>query len=65
LNSPAGILFASFSIYFSEQTLTYSRRSYSIFDVLGLIGGVLGAFTPLISILTGPISEFDFYLKII
>jgi hypothetical protein len=43
----------------------YSRRSYSIFDVLGLIGGIIGAFTPLISIFTGPISEFDFYLKVI
>jgi hypothetical protein len=32
---------------------------------LGLIGGILGAFTPVISLLTGPISEFDFYLKVI
>jgi hypothetical protein len=32
---------------------------------LGLIGGIIGAFMPAISILLGPISEFDFYLKII
>ena len=58
-------MYASFNIYFSDKNFTYSRRSYTIFDVLGLIGGILGAFNTLISILIGPISEYDFYLKVI
>jgi hypothetical protein len=49
----------------SQRTLAYSRRSYSIFDVLGLIGGIIGAFMPVISIFIAPISEFDFNSTII
>ena len=45
--------------------MQYSRRSYCIFDVLGLIGGILYAFTPLFDLIIGPIAEFDFNLKII
>jgi hypothetical protein len=45
--------------------MQYSRKSYCIFDVLGLIGGILCAFTPLFDLIIGPISEFDFNLKII
>ena len=50
-------------IYFSTSTIYYSRRVLCIFDVLGLIGGISGALTKLISIIIGPISEFLFYLK--
>ena len=63
--TPTGVVYASSNFYFSTISLQYSRRIYSVFDVLGLTGGIIGAFTTIILIIIAPVAEFNFFMKMI
>jgi hypothetical protein len=52
-------------LQFAALESDYSRRIYSIFDVFGQIGGILGVFSPLAAVIISITSEFSFYIHLI